>query len=110
MTTPGPGHLQDPGDFLFLHVDRYVSQFQQVNESLDVLTEYFPTDVVGVIVGCQRPHQVQARTLGPVDQGDDVVGGVDEQHVAGVAVADDIDVVAHRRSELVADGEVVPGQ
>ena len=53
-----PGHLHHPRDLVLLDVDRYVSHLQQVDQALDMLAEYVPADVVGVVVGGQHAGQL----------------------------------------------------
>jgi mycothiol S-conjugate amidase len=101
-----PAHLRDPRHLVFLNMDRYRDQLQQVDQALDVLSEYVPTDVVGVVVGGEHAGQPQARLFDPPEQERYVISRVDEEHLAADAVAHHVNVVAHRRGEPVAHGKV----
>ena len=106
----GAGHLPHPGNLVLLNVDGDVSQLEQVDQALDVLPENLPTDVVGVVMGRQYPRQAKPAALKPGEQSGHVVGRVDQQHLAGGGIADDIDVVTHRGGELVARRELLAGE
>ena len=103
-------HLGDPLDLLFLDMNWYVGDFEQVDEALDMFAQDLTPDVVGVVVGSQDPHQAQPGAGEPCDQGVDVVGRIDEQDLAGRGVPDHIHVIAHRGGEAVAHSEVSPGE
>jgi len=105
-----PAHLRDPWHLVFLDMDRDRGQLEQVGQALDMFPEYFPTHVVGVVVGGEHPGQPQTSLIDPSQQGVYIVSRVDEQNFTGYAVTYDVDVVAHRGGEPVVYGKVFASQ
>ena len=89
---------------------RHTDALQQLGEALEFEAHHRPADVVGVMVGDQDAGQVHAVGLERVDQILGGVGGVDDDAVAGLAVADQVGEVAHLLGDHVVGREVAAGQ
>ena len=91
-------------------VHRHALALQQLGQALELEAHHRPADVVGVVVGDQHAGQVHAVGLQGVDQVVGGVGRIDDDGVAGLAVADQIGEVAHLLGDHVAGREVAAGQ
>ena len=108
----GVGRLGDPLHplgLVGLHVDRHGMDGEQLPHAGDLVPRHVTADVVGVVVGGEGADQAHA--VG-VQQLEDVlhaaVGGVDDNGVTRLAVADEVDAVDHLAGERIAGGDVPP--
>src|SRR5207248_4036002 len=97
-----------PVGFKGIDVDRHSCPLQQLCEALELEAHHRAADVVGVVMGDQYTGQVHVVGLEDVDQISGGVGRVDDDGVAGLAVADEVGEVAHLRGDHVAGREVAP--
>jgi hypothetical protein len=93
-----------------VHMHRHTDPLQQLRQAGQLETHHRTADVVGVVVRRQHAGQMHAVGLQRVDQITGGVGRVDDDAVAGFAVADEVGEVAHLGGDHVADGEVAPGE
>ena len=89
-------------------VDRRVDALEpeQRGDAFDLPAHERAADVIRVVVGDERaddPHAVRARDL---DQLAHAVRRVDDERLAGLAVADEVDEVDHLAGDLVVGREV----
>jgi hypothetical protein len=110
LSGPHTRRPEDPRRLIDLHVHRHRHQLEQPGDALDPPTHEVAAYVVGVIVGGQGADALHA--VGPQDpeQLVDAVGGVDDQCLPGLPVADQVDEVRHLPGDLIVHGEVLPGQ
>jgi hypothetical protein len=87
-------------------VHGHAGPLQQLGEPLQLEAHHRPADMVRVVMGDQHAGQVHAVGLDSVDQVACGVGRVDDDGVAGFAVADEVGEVAHLRRDHVACREV----
>ncbi len=89
-------------------MDRALDTFEQCGDALDRVSHHRAADVVGVIMGHERPGHRHPVVADRGDQIVDRVGRVDEQALAGAAVADGVDEVDHLLGQRVVGGEIAP--
>ena len=104
------GDPRNPFRLMGVDVDRHADPLQQLGQALELEAHHRAADVVGVVVGDQHPGQVHAVGFEGVEQVVGGVGRVDDDAVAGLAVADQVGEVAHLLGDHVAGGEVAAGQ
>src|SRR5690242_8671794 len=71
---------------------------------------HFPADVVRVMMRGQDSGDAQVLGREEIEDAADVEGGIDEEHLAGHAISDDVDEVRHLLRGRVTTGEVTTGE
>ena len=103
------GLLHELG-LLGLHVDRHRGQLEQLADAHDVEAHHGAAHVVGVVVGGEGAGEVHAVGGEHVEDALGVVGGVDHDRLARLAVADQVDEVDHLAGHRVVGGDVAAGE
>ncbi|CAI7977002.1 hypothetical protein FRAHR75_20175 [Frankia sp. Hr75.2] len=93
-----------------LQVDRDGRALQQLADPLQLDAEGRAADVVGVVVGDQRPGQPHVVGGQHVEQVAHPVGGVDHDGLARLPVTDEVDEVDHLGRGGITHREVTAGQ
>ena len=103
----GPGH---PLCLVGLYVHRYFAVLQELAQALDAVPHEVTADMVGVPVGDEHARQAHVVAGEEVDEVAHAVGRIDDNGVAGLPVADQVDEVHHLPGDEVAVGEVAAGE
>lgn len=104
------GGLADPFGLFGLHVDRAIDLVEQCRDAVDGEAHHGTPDMVGVVVSGKDAGDSHVVSSNQVDELTGGVRRVDENAVAGYAVADRVDEVHHLLGELVSLREVSSGQ
>jgi hypothetical protein len=87
-------------------VHRDLLVLQQLAQALDAVAHEVATHVVGMPVGHERARQPHVIGGEQVDQVTHAIGGIDDDGVSGLPVADQVHEVHHLPGDEVGAGEV----
>ena len=104
------GDAGDPGHFVGLDVDGNAAELEQRFDALDVEAHHLATAMIGVIVRDQGTADLHAVRFGDPREAGDVVGGVDDETLAGDAIADEVREVDHLAGDGIGGREIATGQ
>ena len=103
----------DPADrqhLLPVGVDRNGGFLEKAREAFDVVTHHGTTHMVGVVVGCEHPDDVDPIAGRNSEDVVHRVGRVHDQGLRGHPVADEIREIHHLTCEPVASGVIPSGE
>ncbi len=106
----GTGDPLDPLGFVGLDVDRHRAEAEQLIDPGDGVARHLPADVVGVVVGGEGASQGHAVLVEDPEQVLDAVGGVNDDGLTGLPVADQVHEVDHLAGHRIGGREVAPGE
>jgi fatty acid desaturase len=104
------GDLADELALLGLHVNRHVRALEQFVHTLDGVSHHVSADMIGVIVGGEYTGESHVVLGEDLKDAVDVVGGVDGDGLAGLAIADEVDEVDHLAGQRIVLGDVATGE
>jgi hypothetical protein len=104
------GHESDALRLLLLNVHLHSLQFEEAGQPLDVVAEEVPADVIGVVVGGERSHQLHAVAFRGPHQAFDIPRRIHDHRLPTRAIPDEVAEVDHLSGNRIGAGEVPSGE
>ena len=96
--------------FFCLHMDRHRNNVEQFVHAFDGVAHHLSTNVIGVIVGGQHTGEFHVISGEHIDNALHVVGRIDGDGFAGLAIADEVNEVHHLAGERISRCDVATGE
>jgi len=105
------GSFDDPRHLVNVHVNGHARLFAQLDDARNMLlADQRPANVVGVVVGRHRAHELHAIDVEHLDQLRRPIRRINQHCLTSSSVTNRVREVAHRQRHGVAHREITAGE